>query len=59
MNRSLLSKQVNSEMIDELKNDTQALLSFIGIVENIYVERQDKHKERGENITRLTLFSAF
>lgn len=29
MNRSLLSKQVNKEMIDELKNDTQSLLSFL------------------------------
>jgi len=29
MNRSLLNKQVNREMIDELKNDTQALLSFL------------------------------
>ena len=29
MNRSLLGKQVNREMIDELKNDTQSLLSFL------------------------------
>ena len=29
MNRSLLGKQVNREMIDELKNNTQALLSFL------------------------------
>ena len=29
MNRSLISKQVNKEMIDELKNNTQALLSFL------------------------------
>lgn len=29
MNRSLLNKQVNREMIDELKNDTQALSSFL------------------------------
>lgn len=29
MNRSLLSKQVNKELIDELKNNTQALLSFL------------------------------
>jgi len=29
MNRSLISKQVNREMIDELKNDTQSLLSFL------------------------------
>lgn len=29
MNRAILSKQVNSIMIDELKNDTQALLSFL------------------------------
>lgn len=29
MNRSLLSKQVNGEMINDLKNDTQALLSFL------------------------------
>jgi len=29
MNRLLLSKQVNKEMIDELKNDTQSLLSFL------------------------------
>jgi len=29
MNRAILSKQVNREMIDELKNDTQALLSFL------------------------------
>jgi len=29
MNRLLLSKQVNREMIDKLKNDTQALLSFL------------------------------
>lgn len=29
MNRSLLGKQVNKEVIDELKNNTQALLSFL------------------------------
>jgi DNA modification methylase len=29
MNRAILSKQVNKEMIDELKNDTRALLSFL------------------------------
>lgn len=29
MNRSLLGKQVNKEMIDELKNDTKALFSFL------------------------------
>jgi len=29
MNRSLLGKQVNKELIDELKNNTQALLSFL------------------------------
>ncbi len=29
MNRSLLGKQVNREMIDGLKNDTHALLSFL------------------------------
>lgn len=29
MNRSLLGKQVNREMINELKNNTQALLSFL------------------------------
>lgn len=29
MNRSILSKQVNKDTIEELKNDTRALLSFI------------------------------
>jgi len=29
MNRSLLSKQINKELIDELKNNTQVLLSFL------------------------------
>ena len=29
MNRSLIGKQVNKELIDELKNNTQALLSFL------------------------------
>ncbi|MBU1159902.1 HEAT repeat domain-containing protein [Patescibacteria group bacterium] len=29
MNRAILSKQINREIIDELKNDTQALLSFL------------------------------
>lgn len=29
MNRAILSKQVNREMIDELKNNTQTLLSFL------------------------------
>lgn len=29
MNRSLLGKQVNKELIDSLKNNTQALLSFL------------------------------
>lgn len=29
MNRALLGKQVNRELIDDLKNDTQALLSFL------------------------------
>lgn len=29
MNRSILSKQVDREAIDELKNDTQSLLSFL------------------------------
>ena len=29
MNRSLLSKQINREQIDSLKNDTKALLSFL------------------------------
>ena len=29
MNRSLLSKQINREQIDSLKNDTNALLSFL------------------------------
>lgn len=29
MNRTILSKQVNREVIDELKNDTRALLSFL------------------------------
>ncbi len=29
MNRPLLRKQVDKELIDELKNNTQALLSFL------------------------------
>ena len=29
MNRAVLNKQVNREMIDELKNNTHALLSFL------------------------------
>ena len=29
MNRAILSKQVNKELIDELKNDTKALSSFL------------------------------
>ena len=29
MNRSLLGKKVNKEVIDELKNNTQALSSFL------------------------------
>lgn len=29
MNRAILTKQVNKEMIDELKNNTQAFLSFL------------------------------
>jgi len=29
MNRAILSKQVNKELIDELKNDTEALFSFL------------------------------
>lgn len=29
MNRSALSKQINKEQIDSLKNDTQALLTFL------------------------------
>ncbi len=29
MNRSLLGRQINRELIDELKNNTQALLSFL------------------------------
>ena len=29
MNRSVLSKQINKEQIDSLKNDTKALLTFL------------------------------
>ena len=31
MNKTVLRQQLNSERIDELKNDTQALLSFCKI----------------------------
>lgn len=50
MNRATLSKQVNKEMIDELKNNTQALLSFLqnqndGTI--VYVLEKLGHLENG------------
>ena len=50
MNRAILSKQVNKATIDELKNDTQALLSFLqnqndGTI--VYVLEKLGHLENG------------